>query len=351
MATTNFKLFDENKGNILSDTEYNTSAQRLNGVQTGVASSQLQNKFAYQVSLVAYAIAQLMNANGLDANDTLTVSAFVANCQGAILQKVADKATTAQAQAGTDNAKWMTPALVTAAINYVKAHPITFDSNVQVNGTLGVSGKATLAGALDVGGVTTFKNSVNVNNKNIYNVPSPKSASSVTPKSYVDTTAANAANAAPYLKLVNVMNKNVNITSPSPTEVNYYPDNAIDITNVIGFLYVVAFNSNMILTNSNYSASFSIKTQSNKTIIDNIRTSGTIQTNGLKVFNVYILSDYVANFAGVNTYNWGAISSLAYASKTIPANSIYFKVQIYNAGSINVSLSFKIYKIMANLTI
>nr|DAW17005.1 MAG TPA: hypothetical protein [Caudoviricetes sp.] len=35
MASTNFKLFDENKVNMLSDTEYNTNQQRLNGVQGG----------------------------------------------------------------------------------------------------------------------------------------------------------------------------------------------------------------------------------------------------------------------------------------------------------------------------
>lgn len=35
MAGTNFKLFDENKANMLSDQEYNTNAQRLNGVQRG----------------------------------------------------------------------------------------------------------------------------------------------------------------------------------------------------------------------------------------------------------------------------------------------------------------------------
>ncbi len=349
MATSNFKLFDENKGNILSDTEYNTSAQRLNGVQTGVASSQLQNKFAYQVSLVAYAIAQLMNANGLDANDTLTVSAFVANCQGAILQKVADKATTAQAQAGTDNTKWMSPALVTAAINYVKANPITFGSNVQVNGTLGVSGKTTLAGALDVGGITTFKDGVNANGKNIYNVPSPQYASSATSKSYVDTTAANAANGAPYLKLVNIMNKDVSITTEIDN--NYYPDAAIDITNVIGFLYVVTFNSNMTLTSGTYSANFSISTQSNKKIVDNGRTSGTIQTNGLKVFSVYRFSDYSATFGGTTTYSWGAFNSIAYNAKEVPANNIYFRILASNIGSVNVSLNLKIYKIMANLNI
>lgn len=117
MATNNFKLFDENKMNMLNDEEYATAIQRLGGVQTGVASSMLQNKFAYQVSLMAYAIAQMMNANGLDANDTAAVSTFVNNLSSTVLQKVIDKASTAEAQAGISTTKWMTPALVNAAVN------------------------------------------------------------------------------------------------------------------------------------------------------------------------------------------------------------------------------------------
>ena len=117
MASSNIKLFDENKGNMLTDTEFNISAQRLNGLQTGVASSQLQNKAMYQASLVAYAIAQVMMQNGLNANDTDAVSTFVANLSGTMLQKVYDIATTAEAQAGVATGKWMSPALVKAAID------------------------------------------------------------------------------------------------------------------------------------------------------------------------------------------------------------------------------------------
>lgn len=121
MASSNIKLFDENKGNMLTDTEFNISNQRLNGLQTGVASSQLQNKAMYQASLVAYAIAQVMMQNGLNANDTDAVSAFVANLSGTMLQKVYDIATTAEAQAGTANGKWMSPALTKALFDYRKA--------------------------------------------------------------------------------------------------------------------------------------------------------------------------------------------------------------------------------------
>ena len=121
MASSNIKLFDENKGNMLSDSEFSISNQRMNGLQTGVASSQLQNKAMYQASLVAYAIAQVMMQNGKNANDTDAVSAFVANLSGTMLQKVYDIATTAEAQAGVATGKWMSPALVKAAIDSLAA--------------------------------------------------------------------------------------------------------------------------------------------------------------------------------------------------------------------------------------
>lgn len=115
MASTNFKLFDENKVNIMSDTEYNIASQRLNGVQTGIASSQLQNKTLYQTSLVAYSLAQIMMQNGYDANDSAAVSAFVGNMSNSLLQKVLDKATSAEVQAGTITNKWISPATLKAA--------------------------------------------------------------------------------------------------------------------------------------------------------------------------------------------------------------------------------------------
>lgn len=122
MPSSNILLFDANKANMMADEQYSTNTQRLNGVQSGIASSQLQNKTLYQVSLVAYAIAQIMNQNGLDANDTAAVSAFVANLSGTMLQKVADLATTQEAQAGVATGKWMSPALVKAAMNTYTAN-------------------------------------------------------------------------------------------------------------------------------------------------------------------------------------------------------------------------------------
>lgn len=129
MASTNFKLFDENKTNMMSDTEYNINTQRLNGVQAGIASSQLQNKTLHQTSLVAYSLAQIMMQNGYDANDSAAVSAFVGNMSNSLLQKVLDKATSAEAQNGVNNTKWMTPSLTKAAIDILAAKSSNILSN------------------------------------------------------------------------------------------------------------------------------------------------------------------------------------------------------------------------------
>ena len=154
MASTNFKLFDENKANMMSDTEYNINTQRLNGVQAGIASSRLQNKTLYQTSLVAYSLAQIMMQNGYDASDSAAVSAFVSNMSGALLQKVMDKATDEEAKTGLITNKWISPAAMKAAC-------------------LLLSG-GTMTGNLDMGG--------NI----ISNVGAPISNSDVANKQYVD---------------------------------------------------------------------------------------------------------------------------------------------------------------------
>ena len=136
MPTNNILLFDQNKGNMLNDSAYNTNQQRLNGLQSGIASSQLQNKFQYQVSLVAYAIASIMYNNGMDANDADAVSAFVSNMSNTLVQKVLDKASTQEAQAGTVDTKWMSPSLVKAAIDF---------TSVKLSGST-MTGPLTLSG-------------------------------------------------------------------------------------------------------------------------------------------------------------------------------------------------------------
>ena len=121
MATNNIKIFDQNKVNMLSDEAYNASTQRLSGVQQGIASSQLQNKTLYQVSLVAYSIGQMMQANGLNANDADAVSTFAGNLSNTIVQKILDKATTAEAKNYTVDNKFITPETWKAAYDFMKA--------------------------------------------------------------------------------------------------------------------------------------------------------------------------------------------------------------------------------------
>ena len=106
MPINNFKLFDENKANMMTDDDYAINQQRLNGVQSGVASSQLQNKTLYQTALMCYALAQLMAANGHDANDANAVSTFVNNLSQSMVQKVVDKATDEDISSANDN-KWV----------------------------------------------------------------------------------------------------------------------------------------------------------------------------------------------------------------------------------------------------
>ena len=143
MASSNIKLFDENKGNMLSDTEFNISTQRLNGLQTGVASSQLQNKAMYQASLMAYAIAQLMLANGQNANDTDAVSTFVNNLSASIVQKKLDKATKQDVEAGTVG-KWISSELLKSNNEVIDAKKANVDDltalAVSINAALGSGG-------------------------------------------------------------------------------------------------------------------------------------------------------------------------------------------------------------------
>lgn len=69
MANNNFKVFNEAKNNIMSDSEYNLHSQRRSGVISGVAISSLHNKLYRQTSIVAKAVADFVASQGLDATD------------------------------------------------------------------------------------------------------------------------------------------------------------------------------------------------------------------------------------------------------------------------------------------
>jgi hypothetical protein len=70
MATSNFKIFDENKGNIMDDGSYGSDYQRLNGVTQGVARSNLHNKMYLQATIMCSALADFIVSKGMDALDS-----------------------------------------------------------------------------------------------------------------------------------------------------------------------------------------------------------------------------------------------------------------------------------------
>lgn len=260
MPTNNFKLFDENKANLLTDTEYVNATQRLNGVQTGVASSQLNNKFAYQVSLVAYAIAQIMNQNGLDATDTLSVSAFVGNLGGSLLQKVADKASTAEAVAGVVANKYISPATMKAAALLL--------SGGVMSGTL------------------------NMNNNKIINLPTPTSNSEPATKGYVDGFTSK--------KLSQSLTLSGSVNNSSKTK-NFIKNIDLNEVNAVGIK--ITFNKNFIVQAKAEYASFSISAGpfSIMNISFGSAFNGTIYNSGTSLFIPFFIYPFSGDFYSYST--------------------------------------------------
>ena len=239
MANSNIKLFDENKANMLGDEAYNTNTQRLGGVQAGVASSQLQNKFQYQMSLVAYAIAQMMIANNLNAMDSDAVTTFISNLSNTVLQKVIDKASTADAISGTDDTKWMTPALVKAYVtNWASSGTITW-KNLVVNGTLRVTGATTLQSSLTVSGKTTINGAAEFGSTVLLGRDPTANLQAAT-KAYVDKGVSGVTSKVNGLYK---MLKSKSYNSTLPTSNSYTTlvsfESGINLTNVIAFLVKV----------------------------------------------------------------------------------------------------------------
>lgn len=72
MANSNFKVFAESAAalNVVSDAEYATDTQRINGVVPGLASAALHNKLYKQATIMAAALAQVLVEQGQDALDS-----------------------------------------------------------------------------------------------------------------------------------------------------------------------------------------------------------------------------------------------------------------------------------------
>lgn len=72
MAESNFKVFAESvaSGDVLTDAEYSTNTQRINGVVPGLAAADLHNKLYKQATIMATAMAQVLVQQGNDALDS-----------------------------------------------------------------------------------------------------------------------------------------------------------------------------------------------------------------------------------------------------------------------------------------
>ncbi len=69
MATNEFLVFDESQTNTLTQEEYAADSQRLGGVTSGMARSDLHNKVLHQVSMMVAALAQVIADTGKDVSD------------------------------------------------------------------------------------------------------------------------------------------------------------------------------------------------------------------------------------------------------------------------------------------
>lgn len=83
MATSNIEIFNQTFQNAVTDVEYQSDAQRLNGVVPGIARSNLHNKLFRQTSVIAYAVGQTILNEGFDCLDTSPPD-IVANLKSAI---------------------------------------------------------------------------------------------------------------------------------------------------------------------------------------------------------------------------------------------------------------------------
>lgn len=111
MATNDILTFAGSSTNILTQAEYAADAQRDSGNVPGVARSKLVNKAARQSAFVSSMIGQFIanigNINVVDDNDVPGLLAdFVASMTAYLQTRVA---TTAQAQALTDDSVLLTP--------------------------------------------------------------------------------------------------------------------------------------------------------------------------------------------------------------------------------------------------
>lgn len=66
---SNFQIFAESATDMQTDTEYSTDSQRINGVEPGLAKSELHNKLYRQATVMVAALAQVLVERGFSAMD------------------------------------------------------------------------------------------------------------------------------------------------------------------------------------------------------------------------------------------------------------------------------------------
>lgn len=69
MGTNGFLVFDENRVNLLTDSEYQNSDYRKGGAVSGIAPSNIHNKLYLQTSLMSAALAQVIADTGQTVSD------------------------------------------------------------------------------------------------------------------------------------------------------------------------------------------------------------------------------------------------------------------------------------------
>lgn len=89
-GSSNFVTFDVNQENLMSDTDYNSSEWRLNGVKQGIAPIDVHNKLYHQVSIFCAAFARQMADKGYTLDDSsyddlITTFSNVLDSTGGIL--------------------------------------------------------------------------------------------------------------------------------------------------------------------------------------------------------------------------------------------------------------------------
>lgn len=168
MATSNFKVFNENFGNSETDEQYAVDAQRIGGVVPGVAPSALHNKLYRQVSIMAAAIGQLSAARGYNASDA-DLTALIQALNGSLgPAQTVSNVTLYVAPTGNNSNDGLTPGTalktIQVAINTVPQvvnHSVviniaagTYSEGIQLTGYYG-------KGSIELVGNTTMAN-VNV---------------------------------------------------------------------------------------------------------------------------------------------------------------------------------------------